>query len=114
MANDFGNLDALVDAIADRILGKLSGRPTRGPTGEPVPGRAAVLFDQPSVRVSEPDTNRIHACSFPVLSLRRAPRGSKRRAYRYESSVWARLANCRLNVLPSGRRTIHEQEKWQP
>jgi hypothetical protein len=37
MANDFGNLDALVDAIADRVLGKLSGRPTRGPTGEPVP-----------------------------------------------------------------------------
>jgi hypothetical protein len=37
MANDLGNLDALIDAIAARVVGKLTGRPTRGPTGEPVP-----------------------------------------------------------------------------
>jgi hypothetical protein len=46
-----------------------------------------------------------------ALSLRFAPRGSKKRAYRYESSVWAPFASCLLNVLPSGRtRTIHERK----
>jgi len=46
-----------------------------------------------------------------ALSLRFAPRGSKKRAYRYESSVWAPFASCPLNVLPSGRtRTIHERK----
>jgi hypothetical protein len=37
MANDLGNLDALVDAIAERVLARLTGRPARGPSGEPVP-----------------------------------------------------------------------------